>query len=192
MLNSYNINPARLSTPAPSRCHSPPTWKTSTLVQSRRSRTVQVSASISSSDAPSLQLATAKLPSASNVDTFSSNLYQWASTLTTNGRNMPFALPIKTDPIKNGFSMSLLRVVEKGEIAAVAVIKASVEPVASDNVLFIRLYEGPASNLVLGEKLRKSGNVNERLTGLLNACVDIPLVMNSMPPAIRKAAMVSS
>jgi hypothetical protein len=145
-----------------------------------------------SPDAPSLQLATAKLPSAANVDTFSSNIYQWAATLTTNSRNMPFALPIRTDPSKNGFSLSLLRVVDGGEIAAVAVIKASVEPVASDNVLFIRLYEGPASNLVLGEKLRKSGNVNERLTGLLNACVDVPLIMNSMPPAIRKAATVSS
>lgn len=36
-------------------------------------------------------------------------LYQWASTLTTNGRNLPLALPLKTDVLPDGFSVSGFR-----------------------------------------------------------------------------------
>jgi hypothetical protein len=32
--------------------------------------------------------------------------YQWAATLTTNGRNMPFALPLRTDSRPDGFQAS--------------------------------------------------------------------------------------
>jgi hypothetical protein len=29
-------------------------------------------------------------------------MYQWAATLTSNGRNMPLALPLRTDQTDNG------------------------------------------------------------------------------------------
>ena len=38
-----------------------------------------------------------------DVPTFASKMYQWASTLTYQGRNMPFALPFRTDPLETGF-----------------------------------------------------------------------------------------
>ena len=53
----------------------------------------------------SLQLATAKLPRGLDVLAFTDSLYQWAATLTSSGRNMPFALPIKADKLKNGFQV---------------------------------------------------------------------------------------
>jgi len=37
---------------------------------------------------------------------FINSLYQWASTLTSSGQNMPFALPIKADKLDNGFQVS--------------------------------------------------------------------------------------
>ena len=37
---------------------------------------------------------------------FTNSLYQWASTLTSSGQNMPFALPIKADKLDNGFQVS--------------------------------------------------------------------------------------
>ncbi len=38
-----------------------------------------------------------------DVPTFATKMYQWASTLTYQGRNMPFALPFRTDPLDTGF-----------------------------------------------------------------------------------------
>lgn len=49
---------------------------------------------------------------ACSVPVFVENLYQWAATLTQNGRNYPFALPLKIDKLDNGFVVghkSLLR-----------------------------------------------------------------------------------
>ena len=39
-----------------------------------------------------------------NVDTgaFMTKMYQWAATLTSNGRNMPLALPLRTDQDDSG------------------------------------------------------------------------------------------
>ena len=38
-----------------------------------------------------------------DIPTFATKMYQWASTLTYQGRNMPFALPFRTDPLDTGF-----------------------------------------------------------------------------------------
>ena len=45
--------------------------------------------------------------SEADVDNFISKLYQWASSLTSNGRNMPLALPLRTDRSKDGFVVSI-------------------------------------------------------------------------------------
>ena len=47
-----------------------------------------------------------ELCSAVDIPTFASKMYQWASTLTYQGRNMPFALPFRTDPLDTGFVVS--------------------------------------------------------------------------------------
>ena len=41
-----------------------------------------------------------------DVSGFLNSLYQWAATLTSSGQNMPFALPIKTDKVDQGFQVS--------------------------------------------------------------------------------------
>ena len=41
-----------------------------------------------------------------NVEEFKRGLYQWASSLTSSGRNLPFALPIKTTHTKAGFEVN--------------------------------------------------------------------------------------
>lgn len=80
-------------------------------------------------DVPHLQLATAKIPADVNLDSFAGSLYQWAATLTTNGRNMPFALPLRCDQLPRGFTIELLRVVD-GDVLATAKLEATVEEVA--------------------------------------------------------------
>lgn len=71
-------------------------------LQARRPAVVVAAAA---ADAASLQLATAKLPEGVNKEVFCQQLYQFAATLTTNGRNLPFALPLKTDRIPDGFQV---------------------------------------------------------------------------------------
>jgi hypothetical protein len=43
-----------------------------------------------------------------DVDTFSNKLYQWAATVTSSGRNMPLALPMRVSrsPQGRGFEAS--------------------------------------------------------------------------------------
>jgi len=36
------------------------------------------------------------------VDAFLTKMYQWAATLTSSGRNMPLALPLRTDRTDDG------------------------------------------------------------------------------------------
>ncbi len=79
----------------------------------RRAAVVVASAAPGSSaaalqpSAPHVQLATARLPADVDVATFNCHLYQWAATLTTNGRNLPFSLPLKADPRDDGFQVRL-------------------------------------------------------------------------------------
>jgi hypothetical protein len=47
-----------------------------------------------------------------DVGDFGSKLYQWASTLTFTGRNMPFALPFRTNPLETGFEVWSLPLLE--------------------------------------------------------------------------------
>lgn len=72
------------------------------MQQAARASRVVVAAA---AGAPHLQLATAKLPTDTNVDAFVEQLYQWAATLTTNGRNLPFALPLRCDKLGSGFQV---------------------------------------------------------------------------------------
>jgi hypothetical protein len=163
------------------------------------------------------------------------SLLNWASTLTSNGRNMPFVLPLRTDAVDDGCRIGLLRVTDDG-VKSAATIEATVESVegvvsssvASNrarlvrthdnamlegaskaeecahchcltsfhpclfvlqgNVLFIRLYEGPASYLVLSERIRAAPDA-ERLKTLLNACPDVNTIMNTMKEAIVNAVV---
>lgn len=61
-------------------------------------------------------------------DTFAGAMYQWAATLTSSGQNMPFALPLKTDKLPSGFTISFLRVTG-GVISIIAKIECQVEDV---------------------------------------------------------------
>jgi hypothetical protein len=125
-------------------------------------------------DDGSIQLGTAKLPVGVNESALCDGLYQWASTLTSSGQNLPFALSQRVDRIEDGFELTFLTSTPgatSGELSAVGAIVASVEDAPGGNqgrVLMIRGY----------------GNVAK--------CVDTPVVMNSMPAAIRRAVAVAS
>ena len=117
-----------------------------------------------------LQLGTAKLPGGVDEGAMCDALYQWASSLTTNGANLPFALAQGVERTSDGFELTFLKRTGDGpEMAAVGTIAASVESAPSgDRVLMIRGF----------------GNVMQ--------CVDTPVVMGGMPAAIRKAILMSS
>ena len=77
----------------------------STTSGRRRSLITRAAAEAQVDTKEHLQLATARLPRGLNVLGFTDSLYQWAATLTSSGRNMPFALPIRADKLKNGFQV---------------------------------------------------------------------------------------
>ena len=123
--------------------------------------------------AESVQLGTAKLPKDIDVQVFSSTMFQWATTLTTSGQNMPFVLPQKVDKTKTGFEMDFLKSNPKdpGSFVSVGTIEAKVEEIEDGaKILFIRGY----GDVRIPKKL-----------------VDVPIVMQTMPNAIKRAIKVS-
>lgn len=140
----------------------------------RRTRGVQTTRATQKDDADAVktfQLGTARLPANVDEETVKDALYQWASTLTTDA-NLPFALPQRVDRTPEGFDMAFLMSdgAAPGEFNAVGAISASVEdaPDGDARVLMIRGF----------------GNVMD--------LVDTPVVMNSMPGAIRRAVAMAS
>ena len=98
-----------------------------------------------------------------------------ANGLTTSGQNLPFALPQRVDALETGFSMAFLQSDPNGEpgtFVSVGEIVASVEDV-----------DGGARALIV----RGTGKAAEK--GVL---VDVPMVMNTMVPAIKNAIAMSS
>lgn len=88
--------------------------------------------------------------------------------------------------------ISLLRVGDGGRIRSVADVVGSVEAVGgAGNVFFVRLFEGEGSSMVLSQGVQSSGDDQQRLKMLLAACVDIPLIMQTMPGAIKQAALMA-
>ncbi|KAK9827402.1 hypothetical protein WJX81_008293 [Elliptochloris bilobata] len=124
-------------------------------------------------------LATAKLPGQCDAGLFSSSLYQWVATVTHSGQNMPFALPFRTDPLPNGFQLSLLRIDAGGRPVSVGDLRAEVEPEPGagedDRVLFVRFYEGEAS-FMDRERPPQFASERERLKAALAGLVDVPTV----------------
>ena len=82
-----------------------------------------------------------------NQEVFVASMFQWANTLTTSGQNMPLALPLRVDPLPNGFSLAFLMSDPNGEpgtFVSVGEIVASVEdaPGGGVRVLMIRGKRG--------------------------------------------------
>lgn len=149
------------------RTGAPPTHR-------RRRTRVQTTRATQKDDADAVktfQLGTARLPANIDEEIVKDALYQWASTLTTDA-NLPFALPQRVDRTPEGFDMAFLMSdgAAPGEFNAVGAISASVEdaPDGDARVLMIRGF----------------GNVMD--------LVDTPVVMNSMPGAIRRAVTMAS
>lgn len=138
---------------------------------------------------PSIQLATAKLPPGIDLETFQARIYSWASTITSSGQNMPFALPLRTRQIKNGFEIGLLRI-RDGSPVAVGSIQATVEDiVGTGDVMFVRFVEGEGAAMVRNKPLPSDSQ--ERLKIVLESLVDVPLIMGSMKTAIRQCVSQS-
>ena len=119
-----------------------------------------------------LQLGTAKLPSAVDVAVFEDAMFQWATTLTTNGQNLPFVLPQRVDRIDGGFSMEFLMSNDANEFEAIAAVRTAVEEIPGDD-------SGARAFIITG-------------TGRIMDLVDTPVVMGSMPAAIRAAVAAAS
>ena len=125
--------------------------------------------------AESAQLGPAKLPATVDEAVFVRSMFQWANGLTTSGQNLPFALPQRVDALETGFSMAFLQSDPNGEpgtFVSVGEIVAAVEDV-----------DGGARALIV----RGTGKAAEK--GVL---VDVPMVMNTMVPAIKNAIAMSS
>ena len=138
-------------------------------VAARRALTPRASADSSA------QLGTAKLPKTVDEAVFVRSMFQWANGLTTSGQNLPFALPQRVDALETGVSMAFLQSDPNGEpgtFVSVGEIVASVEDV-----------DGDARALIV----RGTGKAAEK--GVL---VDVPMVMNTMVPAIKNAIAMSS
>ena len=138
----------------------------------------------------SRQLGTARLPADTNLDAFAASLYQWASSLTLTGANLPFALAQRVDRLPTGFSvrptrrlacsncrayacharqLAFLQRDAAGKLTSVATITAAVEQV-----------DGAPMCVISGEP-----------AAVLDTLVDVPLVMESMPSALRRAVATS-
>ena len=130
----------------------------------------------SAGDAPSpVQLGTAKIPANCDEEVFCSSLYQWANGLVTSGQNMPFALPQRVDRLPTGFSMAFLVSDPKGEpgtFVSCGEIVASVEDVDGG-----------------GRALMVTGTGDVAMKGKL---IDVPMVMQTMPGAIKNAILGST
>lgn len=152
-----------------SRVHPTRRWESNNAT-----RVAKIKASSSNLEgAESVQLGTAKLPADINVETFSSSLFQWATTLTTSGQNMPFVLPQKVDKTETGFEMDFLKSNpnDPGSFVSVGTIEAKVEEIDDGSkILFLRGY----GDVRVPKKL-----------------VDVPIVMQTMPNAIKRAITVS-
>lgn len=157
-------------------------------VPARRGRTVVAAAALDPSG-PHIQLATAKLPSKVNEPAFTAALYQHVATLTQNGKNLPFVLPLRVDRLKDGgFQLGLLRRGEGGAFAPALEIVGTVETVEEvGRVLFMRLYEGEAA--FAGRPY--NGPPEDRLEAVIQGHPDVDTIMGTMVPAIRKAAVIA-
>lgn len=159
--------------------------------QQRMASHVALAAIAARGDAPlHIQLATAKIPGAVSVPAFAECMYQWAATLTQSGQNFPFACPIKADRLDTGFQISLLKKSGEGFDSA-GDLQATVEAVeGKGNVLFVRFYEGPAS--FLERRTPAPADDKQRLDIALQSLVDVPIILSTMPDAIRSAVKQSA
>lgn len=139
-------------------------------------RRVSRSVTRASADVPSAQLGTAVLPkNRFDESVFVNALFQWANGLTTSGQNLPFALPQRVDSLEFGFSMAFLQSDPKGEpgtFVSVGEIVAVVEDVENGGRALI---------------IRGTGKAAQK--GML---VDVPMVMNTMLPAIKNGIAMAS
>ena len=69
----------------------------------------------------SRQLGTARLPADTNVEAFASSMFQWATSLTLQGANLPFVLPQRVDRLQTGFSVRVCA----GVVCAVRAVRAT-------------------------------------------------------------------
>jgi len=151
-----------------------------TVVATKRQRTLNANARVTKVNAASnlegadsVQLGTAKLPKGIDVAVFSATMFQWATTLTTSGQNMPFVLPQKVDKTETGFEMDFLKSNpnDPGSFVSVGTIEAKVEDIEDGSkILFLRGY----GDVRVPKKL-----------------VDVPIVMQTMPNAIKRAITVA-
>mmetsp|Transcript_9054 Transcript_9054/g.16332 ORF Transcript_9054/g.16332 Transcript_9054/m.16332 type:complete len:188 (-) Transcript_9054:102-665(-) len=154
------------------------------------SRQSTVMAMASRSAEPHLQLATAKIPQ--NVDTadFQSGMYQWASTLTISGQNMPFVLPMKTDKLDDGFMISMCNLQDDKGLVSVGDLQGTVEEVPGvGKVFFVRFYLGDGS--ADDPSIASKPSSDEKLKLAVQKLVDVDTIMNTMPNAIKQSCKMA-
>lgn len=138
--------------------------------------------------ATSLQLATAKLPTAVDKSKFSSAIYQWASSLTLSGQNMPFALPQKVDRVDTGFDIVFLKQGKGGEFNSVGKIFARVEEINGANVYMVRFAAGEMQ-FATGARQDPQSMSEAEVKKALDILVDVPVIMGTMGEAIKRSCM---
>eukprot|EP00898_Chlorokybus_atmophyticus_P003874 jgi/Chlat1/4488/Chrsp29S04425 len=101
----------------------------------------------------------AEIPKDVIPEVFNQKMWQWASTLTSSGKNLPLSLALKVDRLDDGVQLTLLGTSKKGDILPVVDIIARLD---ENNLYVVKQRQGP----------------------LRDVMVDVPLLMNSMKEAI--------
>ncbi|KIY94602.1 hypothetical protein MNEG_13359 [Monoraphidium neglectum] len=91
-----------------------------------------------------MRVACKQQATSANEEVFTSALYQHVATLTQNGVNLPFVLPLKVDRLADGgFQIGLLRRGDSGTFGSAVDIVGVVESVEDGGDLHALCLDGP-------------------------------------------------
>ncbi|XRA96795.1 hypothetical protein NFJ02_02g73120 [Pycnococcus provasolii] len=128
--------------------------------------------------AKAIQLGSAKIPADVDANKVIDGVYAWTSGVTTDGANLPLALPLKVDRISES-SMKLSFITKApsaNEFGSAADVDVTVEQTdAGENYLVLRFEKG----IFCPPEMTTEA--------ALEACIDCKTLMSSMPTVIKKA-----
>lgn len=122
-------------------------------------------------------LLNAKLPAAADNARVMTNVYQWCAGITTDGANLPLALPLRVDRTGDlAMQVSFITTGRAGEFGSAADLGITIED-TDDGTSFVVL------RFAKGE-LCPAEMTDE---AAYEACVDAQQLMGSMPTVLKKA-----
>ena len=132
------------------------------------------------------------------MEALASSLFQWATGLTLQGSNLPFALPQRVDRLPTGFAVRQPRYTHQ----SVMVLPTVPAPLLTRPRAQLSLLQRDASGQSLETVATISAEVEEfqgssvlvvsgAPAAKLEVLVDVPVIMGAMPQAIKRAVFTS-